>query len=140
MDFWHCHKPDIPKGHTTNGGSDDHPRGKGYGANNRFTARRGTGFVDLTYFLLHKDDCHGIKVGDLQFVLLSDFSHSFYGYQEGGHASECFQWSGHRYTYPILISCSILLLQQQLLSTLFFDYGLLNLLEIHHLGISSVSS
>ena len=71
MDFWHCHKPDIPIWHTKSGGSDDHLRAKGYAANNRFTARKGTGFVDLTYFLFHEDDCCGVKVGGLHFVLWS---------------------------------------------------------------------
>jgi hypothetical protein len=62
MDFWHCHKPSVPKRGTSNGDSDIRLEGKGYGANIRFMARRGVGFVDLTYFLLAKEDCPRVKV------------------------------------------------------------------------------
>lgn len=49
------------------------------------------------------------------------------GYQEGGFAGVCSQWLGHRYKYPILIPCSILLRQHRVLPTLFSDYGLLDI-------------
>jgi hypothetical protein len=65
MDFWHCHKPDVPKGHTADNDSSNHLLERGYGANTRFAARKGVGFVDLTYFLLAKEDCPGIMVGKI---------------------------------------------------------------------------
>ena len=68
MDFWHCHKPDMPKDlKAKSSQSHEHLKEKGYGANNRFIARRGIGFVDLTYFLLSKEDCRGVKVGETHF-------------------------------------------------------------------------
>lgn len=62
MDFWHCHKPSVPKKGAANGYHDTHLEEKGYGANTRFMARRGVGFVDLTHFLLSKEDCPKVKV------------------------------------------------------------------------------
>ena len=55
MDFWHCHKPDVPK-------VDQNEREsglveKGYGANVSFRAQKGVGKVDLMTFLFLKDDC-----------------------------------------------------------------------------------
>lgn len=126
MDFWHCHKPSIHKKHTADGHHVTHLDEKGYGANTRFMARRGVGFVDLTYLLLSKEDCPGVKVW-IRYFLSSSCLKSAHGYQEGGSASVCPQWPGHRYKYPILIPCSILLRQHHLMSTLFSDYGLLDL-------------
>ena len=62
MDFWHCHKPSVLSKSTASGHHDPHLEEKGYGAKTRFMARRGVGFVDLTYFLLAKEDCPGVKV------------------------------------------------------------------------------
>jgi len=62
MDFWHCHKPNISKKDAPNVSHDTHLEEKGYGANTRFMARRSVGFVDLTYFLLSKEDCLRVKV------------------------------------------------------------------------------
>lgn len=60
MDFWHCHKPHE---HGEHGHEDDDPNSnKGYGANAKFLARRGIGFVDLTTFLLTDEDCCGVEV------------------------------------------------------------------------------
>lgn len=73
MDFWHCHKPHIPGKDTGNGHPDDHLEEKGYGARNRFMARKGVGFVDLTYFLLSEKDCSTIKVGIKAFNSSSTF-------------------------------------------------------------------
>lgn len=59
MDFWHCHKPHehhLP-GHTHDAG-----REKGYAASNRITAKKGVGYVDLTYLLLDEADCPGVQV------------------------------------------------------------------------------
>ncbi|KAI9746081.1 MAG: hypothetical protein M1818_000762 [Claussenomyces sp. TS43310] len=61
MDFWHCHKPSAP---TTDNGTTEHHdpnESKAYGANHRFTASPGVGFVDLTYFLLSAEDCIGVS-------------------------------------------------------------------------------
>jgi ubiquitin-protein ligase E3 D len=62
MDFWHCHKPDIHKQDTAKSQSNNRLEERGYGATQRFTAQNGVGFVDLTYFLLSKGNCQGIKV------------------------------------------------------------------------------
>ena len=65
MDFWHCHKPDVPE---TNGNGhaeyshDDLNVNRGYGANAKFTATLGVGFVDLTTFLVTESDCSSIEV------------------------------------------------------------------------------
>lgn len=80
MDFWHCHKPDVPH---THGSSDQPVPDKGYGANTKFCANAGVGFVDLTTFLLSHADCAGIQV---RHVLFSHDNCSCNGYQEGGHA------------------------------------------------------
>lgn len=64
MDFWHCHKPDVPHAH---GSSAPPVLDKGYGANTKFSARAGTGFVDLTTFLLSDADCAGILVRHVLF-------------------------------------------------------------------------
>ncbi|KAH6670633.1 HECT-like ubiquitin-conjugating enzyme-binding-domain-containing protein [Halenospora varia] len=93
MDFWHCHKPDDHEDeheHEVNGASghtkirqagksstekvSDSNANRGYGANTKFTAQTGIGFVDLTTFLLLDTDCLGLQL------------------------------SGHRYKYPKLIS------------------------------------
>lgn len=69
MDLWHCHKPNLPQNQTANGSHESHLEEKGYGANIRFMARHGVGFVDLTYFLLSKEDCLGVKVNISHSVL-----------------------------------------------------------------------
>jgi hypothetical protein len=83
MDFWHCHKPDVPKVNGASGHQHSRLEDRGYGANTRFVARPGVGFVDLTYFLVSANDCQGVKVG-------SSLSVYCRGYQEGGRACECF--------------------------------------------------
>ena len=67
MDFWHCHKPDVPQANGSNGhdpGSiiEESSVNKGYGANTIFAPTRGLGFVDLTTFLLVGLDCTNIEV------------------------------------------------------------------------------
>jgi ubiquitin-protein ligase E3 D len=65
MDFWHCHKPHD---HHDNANGHSDVENKGYGANAKFMAQSGVGFINLTYFLLSEKDCTGVKVGDyLQF-------------------------------------------------------------------------
>lgn len=73
MDFWHCHKPDIPE--TNKNGHagyshEDHNANRGYGANAKFTARSGVGFVDLTTFLVAESDCSGIEVSFTIFAFI----------------------------------------------------------------------
>ena len=69
MDFWHCHKPDVHHDH--DGDHAKAPQGgssvitKGYSASNRIMAAKGTGFIDLSYFLLSRDDCTGLEVRGL---------------------------------------------------------------------------
>ncbi|KAI1003172.1 hypothetical protein K3495_g5032 [Podosphaera aphanis] len=65
MDFWHCHKPNVEE-NGSNGVSCDQDVSKnvmierGYGANSRFVAQHGVGFVDITTFLLDPQDCTGV--------------------------------------------------------------------------------
>lgn len=64
MDFWHCHKPSDEE-HSCSGGNSlpgSLEAGKGYGANTKFTAQSGIGFVDLTTFLIAYADCPSIQV------------------------------------------------------------------------------
>ena len=67
MDFWHCHKPDVPQangasGHDLGGSIDESSVNRGYGADTIFAPTRGLGFVDLTTFLLVELDCTNIEV------------------------------------------------------------------------------
>lgn len=55
MDFWHCHKPDVPK--MEQNGQESRLVEKGYGANASFRAQKGIGKVDLMTFLFSKEDC-----------------------------------------------------------------------------------
>ncbi|TVY18502.1 Uncharacterized protein LARI1_G003140 [Lachnellula arida] len=79
MDFWHCHKPDVPEHertheHVSNGthGSEELDAEnsvattKGYGANTKFAANSGTAFVDMTTFLLTPSDCSSLEPLDNQ--------------------------------------------------------------------------
>ena len=65
MEFWHCHKPDVPPNLSAPDASHEPSEAKGYGAHSRFAARAGVGFVDLTSFLLAPHDCGGIQVSPL---------------------------------------------------------------------------
>lgn len=71
MDFWLCHKPNH-KHAPGDGEGENLTEKKGYGANNRFIAGSGTGFVDLTYLLLNPENCRGVKVSASS-LLLSGF-------------------------------------------------------------------
>jgi hypothetical protein len=67
MDFWHCHKPDVPgpdgsSGHGADVGSEKSVENRGYGANTKLAPTTGIGFVDLTTFLLVDSDCTNIQV------------------------------------------------------------------------------
>ncbi|KAF7853640.1 hypothetical protein EAF04_010631 [Stromatinia cepivora] len=54
MDFWHCHKPSDHADH--NHGEENLASTRGYGANTKFTAQAGIGFVDHSTFLLAEND------------------------------------------------------------------------------------
>ena len=57
MDFWHCHRPDVPHDH-------DHKTPlKGYSATSKLALQSGVGMVDPTDFVLIPEDCSNIKVG-----------------------------------------------------------------------------
>lgn len=79
MEFWHCHKPDVPVGEKGDEEGGDNTT-KGYGANTRMMAQRGVGKVDLTYFLLDSEDCSGLEVRifDMLFLL------GFFGFYMSG--------------------------------------------------------
>jgi hypothetical protein len=66
MDFWHCHKPDPEKYEKSPQAGHNHDTdanaNRGYGANTKFVARPGIGFVDLTSFLLMESDCQHLQV------------------------------------------------------------------------------
>ena len=71
MEFWHCHKPDDePSGHEgqDHSHSNDPNADKGYGANSKFVATSGVGFVDLTTFLLAESDCENFEVSWFSFL------------------------------------------------------------------------
>ena len=55
MDFWHCHKPDLPRGAAQ-------VVDKGYTASSSFSAVQGTGLVDHDSFVLFPMDCISLQV------------------------------------------------------------------------------
>ncbi len=89
MDFWHCHKPDVPKNDNRDGPSHRYLEDRGYGAHTQFAARKGVGLVDLRCFILSKEDCCGLKVRFLCSLHPSNYDLFKSGYQEGGPASVC---------------------------------------------------
>lgn len=74
MEFWHCHKPDDKPDHGDIAGTgsgvehanhvhgEDKNVNRAYGANSRFAARHGIGFIDILSFLLVEEDCQNIVV------------------------------------------------------------------------------
>ncbi|KAA8573466.1 hypothetical protein EYC84_005051 [Monilinia fructicola] len=59
MDFWHCHKPSDHVNHSHEDEKQNNLAStKGYGANTKFTAQSGIGFVDHSSFLLAESDCN----------------------------------------------------------------------------------
>ncbi|RAL62843.1 hypothetical protein DID88_004685 [Monilinia fructigena] len=59
MDFWHCHKPSDHANHSHENENQTHLAStKGYGANTKFIAQSGIGFVDHSSFLLAESDCN----------------------------------------------------------------------------------
>ncbi|KAF7922394.1 uncharacterized protein EAE97_011136 [Botrytis byssoidea] len=55
MDFWHCHKPSDHADHSHE--NENLASTKGYGANTKFNAQPGIGFMDHSTLLLAKTDC-----------------------------------------------------------------------------------
>ena len=100
MEFWHCHKPDVPVGEKGEEGGDNTT--KGYGANTRMMAQKRVGKVDLTYFLLDTEDCSGLEVR--VFDILVSAGSLWFSYVRASRrrpASLSLQWQGHRYKCPI---------------------------------------
>ncbi|KAK4560677.1 hypothetical protein LTR86_005255 [Recurvomyces mirabilis] len=69
MEFWHCHKPDVPHSHDHGHGRNIENAGRGFAANSTLAVRTGVGLVSPTEFLLAPDDCKSIEVGDIPFFL-----------------------------------------------------------------------
>ncbi|KAI6716722.1 hypothetical protein JHW43_000674 [Diplocarpon mali] len=102
MDFWHCHKPDVPASEGQANGSSCHvshdaekvAASKGYGASTKFVASPGIALIDASNFVLCSTDCKNVMVSPFLpacpkvFDWLSSV-HGCHGYQEGGHASLC---------------------------------------------------
>lgn len=69
MDLWHCHKPDVPHAHETNGDA-----GRGIGTNSRLAVEQGVGLVGPLDLLFARDDCPWSQVGlTIPFILLSAY-------------------------------------------------------------------
>ncbi|KAI6876974.1 hypothetical protein KC318_g16407, partial [Hortaea werneckii] len=63
MDFWHCHKPDVPHHHDHHDAhSVDGSAGRGIGANSKLAVERGVGLVGPLELLFAKEDTRSIKV------------------------------------------------------------------------------
>lgn len=64
MDFWHCHKPDVPADEREGQRvvEEQSASTKGYGASNRVVASPRTVLVDVASFLVARNDCHNVKV------------------------------------------------------------------------------
>jgi hypothetical protein len=57
MDFWHCHRPDVPHDH------DHNIPIKGYSAESKLVIQPGVGMVDPVDFVLAVEDCRSLTVG-----------------------------------------------------------------------------
>ncbi|KAK4637702.1 hypothetical protein CLAFUR0_01750 [Fulvia fulva] len=55
MDFWHCHRPDVPHDR------DRKTPIKGYSADSKLTIQSGVGMVDPTDFVFMPEDCSNLK-------------------------------------------------------------------------------
>lgn len=58
MDFWHCHKPDVPHNQGHNGST-----ARGISANSKLAVQQGIGLVGPLHLLLAHEDCQGLSVG-----------------------------------------------------------------------------
>ena len=59
MDLWHCHKPHDHGPQTKESAAAGR---KGYSASSRLIATEGTGLIDVSTFLLAREDCRHIQV------------------------------------------------------------------------------
>ncbi|TKA22528.1 hypothetical protein B0A50_08068 [Salinomyces thailandicus] len=57
MDFWHCHKPDVPHNQGHNGST-----ARGISANSKLAVQQGIGLVGPLHLLLAHEDCQGLSV------------------------------------------------------------------------------
>lgn len=64
MDFWHCHRPDVPHDH------DKSTPQKGYSASSRLALESGVGMVDPVDFVLAAEDCENLAVGAASSILM----------------------------------------------------------------------
>ncbi|KAK6583659.1 hypothetical protein PZA11_003389 [Diplocarpon coronariae] len=70
MDFWHCHKPDVPASEGQANGSSCHvshdaekvAASKGYGASTKFVASPGIALIDASNFVLCSTDCKNVMI------------------------------------------------------------------------------
>lgn len=62
MDFWHCHKPEVPNADEADGSI----KQKGYSASNKLTAQAGIGMIDVSDLLLAVESCTNVIVGHHQ--------------------------------------------------------------------------
>lgn len=67
MEFWHCHKPHGD--HGTHRG-EENPSSKGHGVSTTIVAESGIGLVDKSSFLFAEENCCGVQVFPLYFILL----------------------------------------------------------------------
>lgn len=70
MDFWHCHRPDVPD----SDGHDHIAPNKGYAANSRLAIESGVGMVDPVDFVFAASNCQNITVGTDFLSSLHSFS------------------------------------------------------------------
>jgi hypothetical protein len=136
MDFWHCHKPDLPGGQV-----EESAVNKGFGANTRFTPSPGIGFVDLSTFLLADVDCQNTQVS---------YHHSFGSWARGKDTVRgikkvamlafASQWLGHRYKYPKIRLCYHSARQKSFMPTPFSRLWVSCLIEVTTSAFHSVSS
>lgn len=100
MDFWHCHKPDLPKGESESAAEDGDPAKRVYGFSNRIEALAGVGLVDTLYFLAHAENIRNIAVSDHPLHIISLHT----GIKEGTSRSASLRLLSKlsRYTCPIL--------------------------------------
>lgn len=75
MDFWHCHRPDLPHDH------DHRTVAKGYSADSTLAINPGVGMVDPVDFVLAHEDCCNLKVGHAQ-LSVPPRTYSYTAHQE----------------------------------------------------------
>lgn len=86
MDLWHCHRPDNKIEETCDSSNQHHNdhnscrdqvtsqldmTKRAYGAKSQIAAQQGVGFIDITTFLIAKEDCTNIQVEKVKKNLLT---------------------------------------------------------------------